>query len=467
MKKLSLLVSLVFFSLTAHAAPTDFKLPVPDVEKLPNGMRIVWFTSDRLPVVDFEMLFRSGSRDDLPGKSGTAELLAAALDRGAGGLSTQEIAEKVESLGASRSASSDDDSFQVSFHGLAPDASTLMDLMAKVVLQPALPAGEIKREQDRMLDGWSRLADYGDSLVDLAFRRSLTEGTVYARGAVLSSKELGGLKRGDLVQWWKKNFTPQNATLMVVGRVDRKAMRDQIVALFGGWKGVAPHHDKKAYRTAGFVPHAKEVLLLDRPNLNQAQVRIGFRAPLVKDPRHFPLTVANALLGEYFHSRLNTLIRDQLGLTYGIGSSISYSRDLALFSVSAATRNEATGELLQKTLEVLHGLKSSPVPEDEVTTAKDYLIGGFPLSTATLEGVAGRWLLNDLYDLGPNRLNEFVPHISAVKAKNVNSAVSSSFDLSHMVIAVAGDASAIEPVLKKAGFKVRRVSAKSLINGRF
>jgi zinc protease len=467
MKKLSLLASAVLFSLAANAAPTDFKLPVPDVEKLPNGMRIIWFTNDRLPVVDFEMLLRSGSRDDLAGKSGTAELLAASIDRGAGGLTTQQIAEKVESLGASRGATADDDSFQVNFHGLAPDADALIDLMAKIVRQPDFPAGEIKREQSRMLDGWSRLADYGDSLVDLAFRRSLTQGTIYSRGAVLSSKELAGLKRDDLVQYWKKHFTPQNATLMIVGKVDRKAFHDRVVSLFGDWKGPAPQHEKKVYRTAGFIPRANEVLLLDRPNLNQAQVRIGFRAPLVKDPRHYPLTVANALLGEYFHSRLNTLIRDQLGLTYGIGSAFTYSRDLALFSISAATRNEAVGELIQKTLGVLRGLKTQPVPGDEVSTAKDYLVGGFPLSTATLEGVAGRWLLNDLYDLGPNRLNEFVPRITAVTPQEVNSSVASSFDLSHMVMAVAGDASAIEPVLKKAGYKVRRVSAKSLIDGRF
>jgi zinc protease len=461
------ITSLVLVCAPAFAATAQFKLPTPNVETLPNGMRIVWFTSDRLPVVDLEMLIKSGSRDDLSGKAGTSELLAATIDRGAGGLTTREIAEKVESLGATRSASSDEDSFHVGFHGLAPDADTLLDLMARLVRKPEFPVSEIKREQARMLDGWSRLADYGDSLVDLAFRRSLTQGTVYARGAVLSSRELAGIKRDDIVQWWRKNFTPQNATLMVVGRVDRKAFHDKIVALFGDWQGAAPRHEKKTFRSLNFTPRSDEVLLLDRPNLTQAQVRLGFRAPLVKDERHFPLTVANALLGEYFHSRLNTLIRDQLGLTYGIGSAISYSKDLAVMSISAATRNEATGQLIKKTLGVLRVMKTQPISADEVATAKDYLVGGFPLSTATLEGVAGRWLLNDLYDLGPNRLNEFVPKITAVQPSDVNSAVSSSFDLSHLIIAVAGDAKAIEPVLKKEGFKVRRVSAQSLIDGKY
>jgi predicted Zn-dependent peptidase len=451
----------------AAEAPTELKLPKPEVEKLPNGMRIIWFNNDRIPVVDLDLALRSGSRDDPSGKSGTAELVAATLDRGAGELSAREIAQKVESLGATRSISADDESFHVSVHGLAPDSDTFLGLIAKMVRKPTFPAQEVKNEQARMLDGWNRLAEYGDSLVELAYRRSLTQGTPYARGAILSSHELAKIKRDDLVSWWRSHFTPANATLMVVGKVDRKAFHDRIVQLFGDWSGAAPHQEKKNFRSLNFKPQPGEVILLDRPSLNQAQVRIGFRAPLIQDSRHYPLAVANALLGEYFHSRLNTLIRDQLGLTYGIGSSYNYNRDLAVFSISAATRNEATAQVIEKTVEVLKNLKSTPVPSDEVATAKEYLIGGFPLSTATLESVAGRWMLYDLYDLGPDRLNQFVPKIASVQPSDVTSAVASSFDLKHLIIAVAGDAKAIEPVLKKQGFKVHKVSTQSLLDGRY
>jgi zinc protease len=469
MKKTAIAIafSLVCWS-QAFAATTEFKLPKPDVETLSNGLRIVWFTSDKLPIVDLAMTVKAGARDDLPGKSGTAELVAATLDRGAGGLTARQIAAKVEALGAFRGASVDDDFFQIHMHGLAVDADTLVDLMAKVALQPEFPADEVKRERSRMLDSWNRLVDYGDSLVDLAYRRMLSQGTEYARGSIVSSRELAKINREDVVRWWKTNFTPGNTTILVVGRVDRNEFRNRLQSLFGNWKGQTPKtNHKRKYRSLSFSPHPGEVVLINRPDNNQAQVRMGFRAPLVQDPRHYPLTVANALLGEYFHSRLNTLIRDKLGLTYGISSSLSYNKDLAMFTISAATRNEASAQLIKKSLEVVQGLRSGPIPGGEVSMAKDYLIGGFPLSTSTLESVAGRWLLQDLFGLGPDRLNQFVPKISAVSASDVSSAVHSAFRPGSMMIAVSGDAKAIEPVLTKAGFKVRRVSRKDLMDGRY
>ena len=237
---------------------TDFKLPKPEKETLPNGLQIVWFVSDKLPVVDLDMVFRSGSRDDLKGKSGTAELISATLDRGAGGLTEREIAKKVESLGASRSASADDDFFHVRMHGLALDSDVLLDLLSKMVQKPEFPVNEVKNEQARMLDGWSRLADYGDNLVDLAYRRALTQGTVYARGGLLSSKEFAHLKREDLIAFQKRHFTPKNAVLMVVGRVDKQAFRARIESLFGGWQGEAPHRENRAYSSLGFTPASQK-----------------------------------------------------------------------------------------------------------------------------------------------------------------------------------------------------------------
>ena len=99
---------------------------------------------------------------------------------------------------------------------------------------------------------------------------------------------------------------------------------------------------------------------MGRTGLTQAQVRIGFPSPGIKAPEHYALTVANALLGGYFNSRLNSLIRDKLGLTYGIGSSFSYSKDKANFGISSALEYESVGQLIKKTMEVLEDLKKVP-----------------------------------------------------------------------------------------------------------
>jgi zinc protease len=424
----------------------------------------VWFLNDQLPVVDLALLVKSGYRDDPQGKTGVSELLAAALDRGAAGLSAEEIAKQVEQLGASRYISAEEETFSLGMHGLAPDAGTLLDILAKISLQPNFKRDEVLREKARLLDRWNHLGDYGDALASLAYRRVLTANTSYNRGNFYSISEFNRVGPDDVQTFYKKNFTPKNAILMVVGRVDQKTYREKIVALFGGWNGEAPKRQYKITSDSRLHAGKGRIVVVDRKGLNQAQVRIGFRAPLVRAPEHYALTTMNALLGEYFNSRLNLLIRDKLGLTYGISSSFAYSRDFASMTIAAATRNQSVGELIHQTIDVLKNLKKGPIPQEEVDTSKEYLIGGFPLSTSTLGAVAARWMSGFIFDLGPDYLNEFVPKISQVKSDDVLAAVKKDFDLDNLVIVVAGESKEIEASLKESGYKsLSRVTIKDLM----
>ena len=446
MKKWIMLATL-FFSVSAIGA--EIHLPVPEVETLPNGLQLVWFLDDSLPVVDMALLVKSGDRDDLPGKTGTSELLSSVMDRGASGLTAQQLAKSVEELGASRYVSSQEESFTIGMHGLAPDAGTLLDIMTRIALHPDFPPAEVSREHARILDRWSHVADYGESLAGLAYHRLIANGTTYERGSFASVGEFKKVTRDDVIEFYHRHFTPKNSVLMVVGRANKDVFRKKILDGFGNWQGEAPRHDYHKTFDNRVTVKKGQILIVDRPELTQAQVRIGFVAPLIHIPEHYALVVANALLGEYFNSRLNSLIRDKLALTYSIGSSFAYSMDFATFTISSATRNETTGALIQKSIDVLKELKRGPIPKEEVQMAKEYLVGGFPLSNATLGAIASRWLAGYVFQLGPNYLNEFVPKVSAVTPEDVKSAVEKDFHLDQLVIVVAGDAKEIIKSLKE------------------
>lgn len=465
MRPLRKFSSLALLSLLSawSAAAAELRLPTPEIETLPNGLTVAWFVSDSIPVVDMALLVKSGFRDDPAGKAGTAELVSNLLDRGAGGESAQQIARAIEMLGASRYASVDEDSFSIGMHGLAQDAPTLLGLMARMALKPDFPEAEVTREHARLLDRWTHIADYGDTLVALAYRRVLTAGTEYGRGNFLSVPEFKKVGREDVVAFHQKNFTPKNSILMIVGKVDRRAFRESVVSEFGGWQGEVPARKRSPYADRRVSIRKGQILLVDRPALTQAQIRIGGRAPLITSPDHYSLVVANALLGEFFNSRLNALVRDKLGLTYSIGSGFAYSRDFASFTIATATRNETAGPLIRRTIDVLKGLRQGPVPADEVNVAKEYLVGGFPLSTATLGSVASRWLGGYVFDLGPDYLNEFIPKVSAISPAQVIGAVNRHIDPEKLLIVVAGDAKEIEKSLRAARFTdIRRVSARDL-----
>lgn len=460
--RISLAAALLPFPAFAFKA---VRLPVPQIETLPNGLHIAWFLDEKIPVTDLVLVARSGNRDDPAGKSGTAELLAASLDRGAAGMSAAELARSVEMLGATRFVSADEDTLSIGMHGLSTDAGSLLDLLAKVALHPDFPEAEVARERQRILDRWKHLGDSAESLAGVAHRRLLAAGTSYGRGSIRTGSEFARLARSDVIAFHRRHLTPANSILMVVGRVDPAGFREKIAAAFGGWAGEAPRHEFRNYSHEQLKIRAGEVLVIDRPGLTQAQVRMGCRAPSIHAPERYSLAVANALVGEYFQSRLNALIRDELAMTYGISSAFSYSEELATFTIASSTRNESVGDLIRRTLGVLKDLRGTKPPTDEeVAMAKDYLQGGFPLSTSTLGSVASRWLAGHLFGFGPEYLNEFIPKVSEVDRQAVISALRGNLNPARLQIVIAGDARAIQASLKKAGIKVgRTISANALM----
>lgn len=460
------------FCLTANAEVRDFRLPLPLVETLPNGLKVAWFLDDRLPLVDLGMLIGSGTRNDPKGKSGTVELLSRLLERGANGFSAHSMAEKIESLGATGFVASDEESITLGMHGLAQDSEELLQYLSWIALKPTLSLPEFKKEKEKIKESWKHLPDSAEALAGFVFGRAMLGGTPYGRGSLQDLKEYGRLELADIQAFHKTHFTPKNALLLVVGRVDQASFREKITATFGSWKGNSPKKTTVFFRDPRtsinlqkkMKVEDREILVVDRPGLPQAQVRLGFRVPGIKSDKRYSLAVANALLGEYFNSRLNLIVRDKLGLAYGIQSSLVYYKDFAFFVVSSATAATTAGQLLVETVRQLRLMKAADVLTEEVTVAKDFLLGGYPLSVSTLGSVASRWMNGYAYGFGPDYLNEFMPNISAVTRESVVQALDEAFHIDEMLIVVAGDAKQIEKSLKEKGFKrVRKVPASSLL----
>ncbi len=459
---------------TATVAPeiARFRLPTPEIETLENGLRVVWYVDQKLPILDVALLVESGTRHDLRGKSGAAEVLARMLERGSNGLDPAEIARRVESLGASGFASADEESTTLGMHGLSQDAEQLLEILSWMALKPNFAPQEFSREKAKIADSWRHLTDNAESISAFAFGRAILSGTPYARGSLLGLRSLRTLRLEDVRRFHGTHFTPANSILMVVGKVDRKAYREKILAHFGSWKGSRPVKRDVVFRDpklsvanrSGTDLLGREILVIDSPGLPQAQVRLGFRTPGIRSSSRYALAVGNALLGEYFNSRLNLVVRDRLGLAYGIQSSVTYFRDAAFLTVASATAALNTGRLLEETIRQLRLLKAADVTAEEVETAKEYLVGGFPLSLSTLAAVANRWLTGYTFDLGDDFLNGFMPKVSRVEKIEVARAFDEAIRLDRVVIVVVGDAKMIEASLRDKGFrKFRRIPAKSLL----
>lgn len=467
MKKLMVLLVLIFSGCDRNGPTVGavLDLPSPQVEKLENGIELVWFEDDRYPLFDVLITVKSGFRDDPVGKSGVAQLLSASLSRGAKGLSAHEYALAIEKLAASRYFSVDENSYSMGIHGLSADYDRLVGLLLDVVLQPNLEAAEITREQARITDEWKHIGDHAQTLVNLAFHRLVASGTSYGRGALFSLSEFKSLTPQDVRDFYKAHFVPSNTLIMLVGKFDRAAARKQILERTEGWKGQPPAPMEKSFSDPRFgVRTPEQVLLVNRPNLTQAQIRIGLQGPLIDDPKHFELAVGNALFGEYFQSRLNRTLRDRLGMTYGASSGFEYSLGHGVFSIRTYTSNAKAGEAAKWAIELFSNWSKGPLEYDEVNKAKEYLEGGFPLAVSTLQAIASRWLGGYLFGLGDEYLKLYPKRISQVDPESVARSLRETFGGKIPYVVIAGDASRVKPVLLEAGFPaVKQIEVSDLV----
>jgi zinc protease len=457
----------VLFLITIPNAVAAVKLVPSEVEILPNGLKVAWFLDDRLPLVDLSVVVQAGYRDDPRGKSGTAELVGSLLDRGVSGMSAQEVASRIEKIGGSRTISLSNDTFNVGVHGLTSDADSLLDILEKLVTRAEFPANEVRTEQGRLVERWSRFEEYSEAILSLAYRRWVTAGTSYFRGNIYSISELNSVKREDLLNYYKNYFIPKNSILVVVGKINRIEFRDKIMSTFGKWQAklvdTINGSVRNRVRYSGKKVENTPILLVNRPQLSQAQIRLGSPTLLIRSTEHYALRIANAVLGELFNSRLNAIVRDQFGLTYSINSGFSYDQEFSEFSVSTATSNTTVGPLVKKVLETLNDFSSHPPTEEEVKLAKEYLIGDFSVSNSTMNAVAGRWITGEIFKLGDGYLNGYIPKITEVSSRDVGIAVKKLFDPDRMVIVVAGDVTLIQESFRGVGMKsFKQVSASDL-----
>jgi zinc protease len=458
----------IFLSPALFGSPTSqqLRLPTPVLEKFPNGLEVAWFLDQKLPSLDLALLVTAGSVHDPVGKSGLANLVSASLDQGSERYSREVFSKKVDRLGASRYAQASEDGTSIGLHGLSVDAAELLEILEQMVMSPSFPDAAVREEQSRLAEKWRHVLDNAGSVASLVSDRWSSSGGPYGRGEVRNLREFSGLSSLDVKKFHSAHYRPERSILMVVGRVNQENFREWIRKGFGAWKGVGTAGSTKPAVNRWTDPtlpgKSREILLIPREGATQAEIRISFPAPLIRTPARYPLAVFNALAGEYFNSRLVSRLRDELGLTYSVGSGFEFRKELAVWNIGAATEVSTTGRFLKELETVLQGLRGEPfslkITDQEVGTSKAYLLGSFPIGFSHLSAVASRWLSGRVFGLGgEDYLNEFVPQIEKVTVEEVRKASQDLLRMERSKVVIAGNVEAIRESLKASGFEKVRV----------
>ena len=425
--------------------------------RLANGLRVAVARRPGVPLAAARLAVRAGSALDPEGGFGLAHLVALSARRGAGRRTGRAIDDLVESLGANLAGGAEEDA---SVHGLSAPVEVLprlLEVLAAVVAHPTFPPAEFERLRRSERAELAHDSDEASTVADRAILEAAYSGHAYGHAVEGGERDLARLRRRDAAAFHARWFGPRSALLVVSGPVDVARTVEEIERRLGRWKPslATPFEIPPAARGA------RRVVVVDKPDATQVQIRIGGIAIPRQSPEYFPAMVGNAVLGGGFTSRLVESIRVNRGLTYGVRSRFAVGRATGLFTISSFTKNETAGELVDVALEEMSRFAASGPTGEEIARAASYLSGLFPLSLETHDQLADRIADAWIYGYEVEEVLSTQDRIRSVTPGQAQAATARHLPVEDGVVLAVGPAGPLEKQLARFGpvevWPVRRV----------
>ncbi len=452
----ALVVGSVAWAAGCLAARANIQLPPVERTELENGMVVLVLNDERLPLVNMKLAVWGGSASDPEGRDGVCSLTATLVRKGAGLRTAGQIAEMVEFMGGELDSYARKDMTIVEAEFLAKDFESGISLLGDVAMRPSFAPEEFQREKARTLGVLEQIPDDPYELADREFDMFLMGGHPYAHPTNGTMRTVENLSLEDVRGYHDLYYRPQRAVLAVVGDVKADAVMKAAREVFGEWER---NGEERSYPPRLPRGDERRILLVDKPDATQTQIRIGNVAVSRADSDYVPLYVANVLFGGGFTSRLIDEIRVNRGLSYSPHSRLYAFASGGEFVIKEYTRNEQAMETVEVTMDLIRGLRDETVPAEELAKTKNYINGLFPLRLERPESLAESLLEVELYGLGEDYLEKFPEAVDAVTAETLLEVVRKYVRYDRSTFALVGVAEELrEPLSKYGEVEVKKIA---------
>ena len=440
-------------SLRPKSGPTGrYHFPEFQDEILPSGIRLVTAPVKKLPLATVLVVVDAGSVNEPRGKEGIASLTAAGLLEGTNQFNGAELAEKFEQLGTSLESGADWDSAVINITTLSDKLEEATQLLGEVISNPVFPDREIERLKAERLAEILQLETEPRGLADEKFSEFVyAPESRYSRPDEGSSESVSALSRDDVELFYRSNYRSGATTVIVVGDVTPARARAMVTEAFQKWPAGSV---REPQLTTAMRTNRKSVHIVHKPEAPQSELRVGHVGLPRKHPDFFPTLVMNAVLGGLFGSRINLNLREVHGYTYGASSYYDWRRGAGPFVVSTAVQSEVTAPALREILLEIDRIRSEEISEEELSLARDYLEGVFPIRYETTSAIAAALATLVIHGLPADYYDTYRKNVHNVSAGAVLEAAKAHLHPPELQTVVVGDAKMIQGSLADPEFGV-------------
>ncbi len=434
--------------MTSTPAPTLGLAPIR--EQLANGVTLVVKQTPTQPAVTISAAMSAGSLCDPLGAEGTAHLLSRLLDRGAGTRTVDEVADILDLHGVSPSITVSRHTTTVTLDCLVEDVDTMLDLVGDMLRVPRCLDPELEVCRGQLI---TRLRQDDDNPATRALEAVMPllygEHHPYGRRPKGSPETVQSIARTQLLEFHAARFAPDGLTLVLVGDIPASAAVAAGTRVFGSWRGSAdPLLAAANQRLAPGGPSsrlpppaapARRRLVIPMPAKSQADIVYGFTTIVRSDPEFYAYWVMNNVLGQYgIGGRIGRSIRERQGMAYYAGSMFEAGHIAGPLLVRAGVNAENVDRALESIEAEVAGMAQDGATDDEVTSAKRYLVGSLPRSLETNAGIARFLQTIEQFDLGLDHDRTLPGLVDAVTVEAVADAARRTLVPEQAAIVIAG-----------------------------
>lgn len=429
----------------AMGPPAIVKFPAVTEFALSNGMKVALVQRKTVPVINMSLMMDAGYAADQFGAAGLAALAGKMMTEGTSTKNALQISDMQADLGASIGSSSDLDNTYLSLNSLSNNFDASLALFTDILLHPAFPQKDFDRVKKEQL-----LAIKQEQSQPVTMGLRILPALLFGKNHAYSNPFTGSgteasvknIERSDLVKFHQTWFTPNNATLVVVGDISADALKAKLEKSFSSWK--ANTVPKKNIAPVS-LPEKPIVYLIDKPGALQSIIFAAEVSPSATDPDFEAIEMMNKIVGGEFTSRINMNLREGKHWSYGSFSINIGAKGQGIFTGYAPVQTDKTKEsIVELNKELSAYVGDKPATEEEFAKVRGNAILQLPGTWETNAAVLGSLQEALKYNRGISYLDNYPTMLKNMQLPAIQNAAKKVIKPENLTWVIVGDREKIE-----------------------
>ncbi len=383
---------------------------------LPNGITLLVVENQAADLVACRCFFKlAGSRVEILKQAGISNLVASVITKGTRNLSALEIAEAVESIGASVGADGGSDYFLLSLKTIAQDFEEILKLLAEIIRFPSFIASEIDLEKKLAIQSIRSQQEQPFNVAFKQLREMIYQAHPYGISVLGTEESVEGLSQEDILNYHQSYFRPDNLIISISGRIQPQTAASLVGEVFGDWEIPSNILTAPSLPKLNSIPTEKVII----QDTQQSIVMLGYLGAEVKSSDYPVLKLISTYLGNGLSSRLFVELREKRGLAYDISAFYPTRLQAAPFITYMGTAPENTEIAIAGLKEEVQRLTKEKLSDSELQGAKNKILGQYALGKQTNSEIAQIFGWYESLGLGIEFDSYFQKAISQVTSKMI------------------------------------------------